>query len=423
MTGHQSEHEHVELRYQSALPIPRGKLCLWLFLSTEIMFFSALIGTYIVLRFGAPSGTWPLPHDVHLKEWIGAFNTLVLICSSVTIVFALEAAKQGKSKSVREWLFLTFLLGSTFLGVKAFEYNSKFQHGIYPTRPHSLMHEKADIYYLSAVSTALNEEVARLERKKADGETLTEKEKERLFVVSDLAANLATWTAIEISKENDPYKQQLALDAVAYAIQPLGHENERNEQVATYLENQTHRLNAVVGELRSARYEAEAALIPLNSEETSVVNRLKELESRVGMENDLDADEAAELEQVKIRRDELLELKIPLENTVSDLNSRTDPVLNRLAFIASSAKLEHGVNEEYHLHLPFVLPSGNMWANTYFLLTGFHAMHVLIGLIAFLIILPMKITPARAGMIENVGLYWHFVDLVWIFLFPLLYLF
>ena len=39
--------------YQPALPIPNGKTCLWLFLSTEIMFFAGLIGTYIVLRFGA----------------------------------------------------------------------------------------------------------------------------------------------------------------------------------------------------------------------------------------------------------------------------------------------------------------------------------------------------------------------------------
>ena len=52
--------------YQPALPIPNGKTCLWLFLSTEIMFFAGLIGTYIVLRFGAIA--WPAPHDVHLQR-------------------------------------------------------------------------------------------------------------------------------------------------------------------------------------------------------------------------------------------------------------------------------------------------------------------------------------------------------------------
>jgi cytochrome c oxidase subunit 3 len=46
-----------------------------------------------------------------------------------------------------------------------------------------------------------------------------------------------------------------------------------------------------------------------------------------------------------------------------------------------------------------------------------------VGLIAFGLALTMTLNRASAGTIENIGLYWHFVDLVWIFLFPLLYLF
>ena len=84
----------------------------------------------------------------------------------------------------------------------------------------------------------------------------------------------------------------------------------------------------------------------------------------------------------------------------------------------------HGLNEDYKwLRLPMKIPSGNMWASTYFLLTGFHALHVVVGLIVFACIMPLKLDSSRANMIENTGLYWHFVDLVWIFLFPLLYLF
>ena len=105
-------HEPLTLpkfEYQPALPIPNGKTCLWLFLSTEIMFFAGLIGTYIVLRFGAVA--WPAPHDVHLSEPIGAFNTFVLICSSVTVVLALEAAKLNQAAKAKGWILLTFLLG------------------------------------------------------------------------------------------------------------------------------------------------------------------------------------------------------------------------------------------------------------------------------------------------------------------------
>ncbi|MCE9603975.1 MAG: cytochrome c oxidase subunit 3 [Planctomycetia bacterium] len=84
----------------------------------------------------------------------------------------------------------------------------------------------------------------------------------------------------------------------------------------------------------------------------------------------------------------------------------------------------HGLNDEHSwLKMPIVIPGGNMWASTYFTLTGFHAIHVIVGLICFIVMMPMKFTAENAGLIENVGLYWHFVDLVWIFLFPVLYLF
>ena len=137
-------HSHSPMfKYHPGLPIPNGKTCVWLFLSTEIMFFAGLIGTYIVLRFGAVA--WPRPHDVHLSEPIGAFNTFVLICSSVTVVLALEAAKKSRAGEAKGWILLTFLLGCVFLGVKMYEYNAKFSHGLYPQQPHGLVWDKADV--------------------------------------------------------------------------------------------------------------------------------------------------------------------------------------------------------------------------------------------------------------------------------------
>jgi heme/copper-type cytochrome/quinol oxidase subunit 3 len=67
---------------------------------------------------------------------------------------------------------------------------------------------------------------------------------------------------------------------------------------------------------------------------------------------------------------------------------------------------------------------GNLFASNYFLMTGFHAIHVIIGLIMFVMIIMKgsKLCLDDALFVENVGLYWHFVDLVWIFLFPLIYI-
>ena len=77
-------------------------------------------------------------------------------------------------------------------------------------------------------------------------------------------------------------------------------------------------------------------------------------------------------------------------------------------------------------HLTPVIPFGNMWASCYFAMTGFHALHVFGGVVVFVIILLMglrgRLGVRHEGMLELTGLYWHFVDIVWIFLFPLLYL-
>lgn len=62
----------------------------------------------------------------------------------------------------------------------------------------------------------------------------------------------------------------------------------------------------------------------------------------------------------------------------------------------------------------------------YFIMTGFHALHMVIGvgLVSFILTKTIKgaFSPTWHNPVENVGLYWHFVDLVWIYLYPLLYL-
>ena len=68
-----------------------------------------------------------------------------------------------------------------------------------------------------------------------------------------------------------------------------------------------------------------------------------------------------------------------------------------------------------------------MWASCYFAMTGFHALHVLGGLVVFVDhpadgLRAASSAPQHERMLELTGLYWHFVDIVWIFLFPLLYL-
>jgi cytochrome c oxidase subunit 3 len=370
-----------KFEYHPGLPIPLGKTCVWLFLSTEIMFFAGLIGTYIVLRFGAI--TWPSPHDVHLVEYLGAINTAVLIASSLTVVLAMEAARKNSSREAWGWVLATLAFGTVFMGVKAYEYKAKFDHGIFPQYPHSLIYEKADINYAAAV------------RKRLD-----EHRNELLPLVAgydDQALKLRE----ALNEAEDPAELEQQLAAVEAQAQPL------RERLA------------VVNDISSRL--VDPAELALRDEPHSPQGRilLAQLAAEVyplASAHDGAADHAEPTPEVP-------ESEQPMAPAASSDNISAIRLVS-MAAEAETAGHAVGLNDQHHwLRLPMVIPGGNMWASTYFLLTGFHAIHVLVGLIAFLILLGMKLDANRAGALENVGLYWHFVDIVWIFLFPLLYLF
>jgi cytochrome c oxidase subunit 3 len=294
------------------LPLPHGKVAMWLFLVTEIMFFTALIGTYIVLRHGTPSNSpfkWPTPHQVHLIEWIGALNTFVLICSSFTVVLAHHAAIKGDMKKVINYIAVTLALGAVFLGIKAYEYNAKIQHDILPGHI---------------------------------GESLpfpTKGDPDKGFTLRELQA-------IEREKDFNPTGMQYV-----------------------------HR---VQGQLE--------AIVKSDAADGEVKKDCQALLDDMG--------------------------KTLGRPSPAEVGERVNHILH-----------EHEAKEP---RITPAIPFGNLWASCYFAMTGFHALHVFGGIVVFAIILLMgligKLGPQHAGMLELTGLYWHFVDIVWIFLFPLLYL-
>jgi cytochrome c oxidase subunit 3 len=281
------------------LPLSNGKLAMWLFLVTEIMFFTALIGVYVLLRQSTPTTSathWPTPHEVHLVEAIGAGNTFVLICSSLTVVLAHYALGKGNIKQAVIYIGITLVLGLVFLVVKAYEYNSKWQHDILPGRI---------------------------------GEHL-----------------------------DDP---------------PLG------QQFSEKIKRQLQHI--------------------------------------------LDNRDKLHLSEETLQKCEALLADMQESPDKEHYNPGLRPVQvgERVMEI-----LETGEEKGETVHLTPVIPHGNMWASCYFAMTGFHAMHVLGGLVIFAIILIMALRgrfgTQHESFLELTGLYWHFVDIVWIFLFPLLYL-
>ncbi len=102
-----------------------AKVGIWLFLASEVMLFGALFSAYILLRVGAAPGTWP--HGL-LNVPLGTLNTLVLICSSVTVVMAWSKLKMNQFDKYKIYQSITVICALIFLGIKSFEYKDKFTH-------------------------------------------------------------------------------------------------------------------------------------------------------------------------------------------------------------------------------------------------------------------------------------------------------
>jgi len=112
----------VETRPDTGLA--NGKLGIWLFLASEVMLFGALFSTYILLRVGATE--WP--HG-ELSVRLGAINTVILICSSVTMVMSWASLKLNNFSKGRLYLLVTIVLAAVFLVNKYFEYADHFARG------------------------------------------------------------------------------------------------------------------------------------------------------------------------------------------------------------------------------------------------------------------------------------------------------
>jgi cytochrome c oxidase subunit 3 len=116
---------------QGGVGVYTQKVGMWVFLVSEVMFFTALIGSYIILRWGT-GAAWPEPRSV-LAIPVTALNTFILICSSVSMVKAYAAATRDDQRGLKTWLLLTVLGGATFVSVQALEYHHLIEKGFLPS--------------------------------------------------------------------------------------------------------------------------------------------------------------------------------------------------------------------------------------------------------------------------------------------------
>ena len=116
--------ENAEQQYESST------LGMWIFLVTEVMFFGGLFGAYGVYRANFPGEFVAGSKMMDIR--LGAFNTVMLIASSLTMALAVRCGQLGDRKKIVRWLIATMIFGSIFLGVKAIEYHHKWEEHLIP---------------------------------------------------------------------------------------------------------------------------------------------------------------------------------------------------------------------------------------------------------------------------------------------------
>ena len=129
--AHGDPEEHLAHHFDtSGQQFDAGKLGIWVFLVTEVLFFSGLFCFYALWRKNHPEIYLYAHH--HLDTFWGAVNTGVLLFSSLTAAWAVRCAQLGKQKGLILMIVLTLLCAFGFMGVKTIEYGGKFGHGIGP---------------------------------------------------------------------------------------------------------------------------------------------------------------------------------------------------------------------------------------------------------------------------------------------------
>ena len=282
-----------------------GKLGIWLFLASEVMLFGAIFTAYLFVRLGADEGSWPN----HIQNvGYGLTNTILLLTSSITMVWAWVALKERKFNTYRLALGLTILCGLVFLFIKGIEYKSKYDHFGFMIKEDAFPNYKAELDKIGAFYSPIPDQKVVEVRGHFHDET-----KDSITFMPDAAP--------------------------AYLISLAG-----NNKAAT------------VGEER-------AGVESASGEEPTVTLQFKDIAS-----------------------------------------------------------------EGEHMRYGRLLPKYGTYYAVYFLVTGLHALHIVGGVVVmsyffFLGSFLYRRNPEQlSNRIEVTGIFWHFVDLVWITVFPILYL-
>ena len=401
--GHGSpfiQHHYDDAKHQ----FDSGKLGIWFFLTQEILFFSALFVAYILFRAHRPEIFRYAHHYLDVK-W-GAINTGVLIVSSLTAAWAVRAAQLNQRRILIGCLATTIVCAFGFLGIKYIEYTHKVHEGI-------LFGKKFD--------PCISSGGAHLITKKNMCE----------------GTKASACSPGDIDQRPDEPGWQVA--CVAYEVHVKydmvqGTEDKVTKDPKTGAETTTQ-----VPVTKEQKTEVSRSELPVCQMVSHGAHGPPHPENPPCWEiaqnpNVCKPDEVAALvhypDEEKRGREVEIDLQCdpaPKATDQGDIFASTSDSGHRFGkptFVSQSKPSKHVLEMLEAMGPP--PEHTNMFFSIYFAMTGLHGIHVLFGIFVFIWLLIRAIkghfTPEYFGPIDYAALYWHLVDLIWIYLFPLLYL-
>ena len=386
-----------------------AKLGIWLFLASEVMLFGALFSSYVLLRVGAEPGTWSMGL---MDLLVGAGNTMVLIASSMFVVLAWAELKQGNLAGYKKWKWATIACAVLFLFVKwGYEWPSKFKHYDVWLNNATVLHEKFDEGYHEVASHGEHGDAAH----GADVEKYVKKIYTTRFF-----------------KEESKDSQLAFDDAWRNGTLALSGKINAYEEAQINVHITGWKADAGVSEADAdkalAKQGAEdAAGLRLNGGllwEKTDYDTAKRAEYALGQ-----AGFTVALSVAGYKRVEAHPWMWRTKRATEDIGGkpRVSSIVFELDYSHHKGIITLDAGDIKRLSA--YEPKHSTFFGIYYTITGLHAAHVFGGILIML----YNMLPIGLGLwhrdreqftnrIESFGLFWHFVDLVWIFLFPILYI-
>ncbi len=354
MSAHSASHadhpQHLAHHFETPTQqFESGKLGMWLFLGTELLMFGGLFCAYAIYRGNYPE-IFQWGHQ-YLDVTMGGINTVVLICSSLTMAWAVRAAQLGQRGLLVLMLLLTLACAGGFMGIKYVEYSHKIHSGLlWGTKFQPGEHGEHGAHGEAHGEEHAGGDASHAEEAAAAAVHATE-------AATDDAHAAADAHATDDAHAADGGEAHAAETVEVHAAETMDAHGNEGAPAATE-------------EVAAAETEA-----PVLVTETGW---------------------------------------IPPEHTTL---ARAGQAPGGLATPPAEDHGHHETDRPANAHIFFGI---------YFAMTGLHGIHVLAGMvvITWLLIAALRGTfgPEYFTPVDLVGLYWHVVDLIWIFLFPLLYL-